>query len=1063
LTDPIDPMAIAAVRIADEDRDRTGSLDLSGLGLRELPEALFSLKHLHELSLGKALANPNTPLNLINDQRDRLTALKNLEVLSVARTDLKELDFVEIFHALKSLNCQFTEITNLNPISKLLNLESLDCRFTQIRDLGPLAKLKSLQYVNLSSTKVANLEPLSDLTNLTELYCDNTDVDDLTPISRSECLERLWCDCKGLSDLGPIKNVRTLKSITFSNSKIDDLSPLSGLPEISSLWLSNTTVHDLSPLSRLTKLYSLRMSNTRVTDLSPITSCQELNVLNISESRISDITPLSRLANLRELHCGGTDVNDISSLSNNLKLSTIDFSGNKLTSLPIEIWGMNSLKSLVLYNTQIADVPPEVLSSGPGMNCLESIRAHFADLASEPSGDASVRLLLLGNGGVGKTQIARRLSNQAFEPEWDSTHGIRIASVQPTDSTAAKLHLQIWDFGGQDIYHGTHALFLRSPAVLAVVWSDDQEKRRSYDLDGLKFRNHPLAYWVDVARHQSDPDSPVLVIQNKCDHPADEAETFPISAEALETMPHLQQLRVSAKEGRGLDALTNALEVAIGQLPDSARFGWRRIGAGRLRVQKRLESLRDKDSSLPREQRRHHLLDRHAFDLICAEEGGVSSPELLLAYLNANGALIHQPGLFGDQIVLDQNWALDAIYAVFDRKKVYHELRRCGGRFTRALLGLLVWRGYSDAEQDLLIAVMRSCGICFLHRRFSDRESENIEYIAPDLLPEQEAVAGAIAARWSDGSAGEAAEFRYALLHGGLIRSVMAAIGELAGMDALYWRGGLCAYEADSRSKVLIEEEMGTGWRGVIRIRTQDGQAALLLDRIVSVVERAQDQLGLRPVEIERSSIVTKPLESAGMLFRQEKPMVPEWYISYAWGDDRAPEGRAREEVVDRLCAAAASQGREILRDKNVLGFGDSISTFMRRIGAGDRVFVILSEKYLRSPHCMFELSEVWRTSKHEGEDFLKRIRIYALPDAKVWEPEDWADWAIYWKEKHDALDRRAREHGGAILGEPGLRRLIHMQRFYTQVADILGVLADIVQPRTFEELEQYGFDDAPE
>jgi signal transduction histidine kinase len=32
------------------------------------------------------------------------------------------------------------------------------------------------------------------------------------------------------------------------------------------------------------------------------------------------------------------------------------------------------------------------------------------------------------------------------------------------------------------------------------------------------------------------------------------------------------------------------------------------------------------------------------------------------------------------------------------------------------------------------------------------------------------------------------------------------------------------------------------------------------------------------------------------------------------------------------------------------------------------------------------------------------------------------------------------------------------MRNFYTQVSDILGTLADIVQPRTFEELERYGF-----
>jgi hypothetical protein len=36
------------------------------------------------------------------------------------------------------------------------------------------------------------------------------------------------------------------------------------------------------------------------------------------------------------------------------------------------------------------------------------------------------------------------------------------------------------------------------------------------------------------------------------------------------------------------------------------------------------------------------------------------------------------------------------------------------------------------------------------------------------------------------------------------------------------------------------------------------------------------------------------------------------------------------------------------------------------------------------------------------------------------------------------------------------------MQRFYTQVPDTLGTLADIVQPRTFDDLKLYGFNDLP-
>ena len=56
----------------------------------------------------------------------------------------------------------------------------------------------------------------------------------------------------------------------------------------------------------------------------------------------------------------------------------------------------------------------------------------------------------------------------------------------------------------------------------------------------------------------------------------------------------------------------------------------------------------------------------------------------------------------------------------------------------------------------------------------------------------------------------------------------------------------------------------------------------------------------------------------------------------------------------------------------------------MKRIGHGDRVFVIMSRKYLCSPFCMFELSEIWRISRQEGEAFLQRVRVYTLPDAKI-------------------------------------------------------------------------------
>ena len=124
-------------------------------------------------------------------------------------------------------------------------------------------------------------------------------------------------------------------------------------------------------------------------------------------------------------------------------------------------------------------------------------------------------------------------------------------------------------------------------------------------------------------------------------------------------------------------------------------------------MQRRLEALRDADADLPSAQRRHRLLERQHFEEICTEEDGVTDPALLLAYLDANGTVFYRSGLFGDRIVLDQSWASEAIYAVFARTQAYQELRGARGRFTRPLLGLLVWQQHSDAEQKLLLGMMR--------------------------------------------------------------------------------------------------------------------------------------------------------------------------------------------------------------------------------------------------------------------------------------------------------------------------------------------------------------------
>jgi TIR domain len=255
------------------------------------------------------------------------------------------------------------------------------------------------------------------------------------------------------------------------------------------------------------------------------------------------------------------------------------------------------------------------------------------------------------------------------------------------------------------------------------------------------------------------------------------------------------------------------------------------------------------------------------------------------------------------------------------------------------------------------------------------------------------------------------------------------------------------------------------GTASELPLREQIAEALVNKGSALAVLHRSEEETAVYRDLLARFGTASESSlrqKIAAVSSKLAKPSIEEWYVSYAWGDDRSPEGRRREEIVDRLCIAAENQGLRILRDKVMLSLGDSISAFMRRIGQSDRVFVTLSDKYLRSPHCMFELSEIWRTSRQDEKAFLDRVRVFALPDANISRPLEWANWAVHWKKEYDELESLAHQHGSVVLGGTGYRRLTQMGTFYHQVADILGALADIVQPRTFEQLENYGFNDLP-
>ena len=589
----------------------------------------------------------------------------------------------------------------------------------------------------------------------------------------------------------------------------------------------------------------------QVSDLSPLSNLESLKSLNCSDTQVSDLSPLSNLQSLKFLDCSATQVSDLSPLLKT-KIRTINAGGCQISELPQGFLNHPTLTELILYETKLGTVPPEVLSENEYTSCLPTLRSHFADLAKGAEAASDVKTVVVGNGRIGKTQICRRLRDEEFDESVDSTHGITVTQAPlPADNDEPDILLNLWDFGGQDLYHGTHSLFMKTRAVFVVVWVPHAESSIDYEHSEIRFRIHPLPYWLDYVRNVAGDVCSLIVVQNQCDVAADECQQIP--AELPSTL-YTQTVHYSAKEDRRRQSLNEALVEAVRHL--RKHEGVTTIGKGRAKVRRQILKWIDADArQTDLAKRRHRLLSYDDFVKLCERKKDVSSPAHLLAYLHNAGIVFYQKGLFNNQIILDQSWALDAIYTVFHRQSCYRQLKLLKGRFTAGLLKALVWQDYSDSEQQLFLSFMESCGVCFKHRKHGTSGNRNgleTEYVAPDLLPEYSEIEHELAGRWTKQAEGTLQRrWRFDFLNPSLVRSIISAIGSAAGESAVYWKYGLWKYETKTASSAFLEQHMEDDRAGHITLECQGGRAEELLNRLTELVKRRMDNSGYKNVVME--------------------------------------------------------------------------------------------------------------------------------------------------------------------------------------------------------------------
>lgn len=813
-----------------------------------------------------------------------------------------------------------------------------------------------------------------------------------------------------------------------------------------SLWLGRSGYHDAVTEDRR------RLGENEISpELSLISLFAGIRILELTGLQVADLSPLANLASLQSLSCFSTQVADLTPALQ-LPGTEIDASNCRFASLPTDPALYAAMSRLTLEGATAPGLPDELFQPGSyEYNHALGLAAHFADLQAGHVSLPRAKLIFIGNGRVGKTQVRRRLFDETYDPTILSTHGIQIGErVMPVGAPPRDVSVWAWDFGGQEIYHGTHGLFMRTRAAFAVCWSPTHEEGVEHDPSGLDFRNQPLRYWLDYIRHIAGAEVAVLAIQTKADAVSDDAPLPTGIENRLTQFGYGQSLRYSARLDRNRGSLEDGLSAAFDWMRN--RHGDVLVGRGRLDVMNRLDAMR----------RHQPTLSQAEFAAICAETKGISSPEHLLTFLHNAGVVFYRKDLFGDQIILDQSWALDAIYTAFNRGRSVKFLRANGGRFTRLDLEYLAWRDRPVEEQRLFISMMESCGIAFRSQPRSYDDKEDLaEYIAPDFLPERAAVEHDIAARWA-GDPPVERELNYDFLHDGLSRAIIADIGRQARTNAVYWRYGVCAYDTQTRSHLLIEKVQRDGWAGTIRIATRNGQADALMDRVLKSLEQLEASHGVHAEQIVVTAVrrrlpgarvteVDDPVAvDTAPAFGPAPTTKREIAISYAW-KEATPDAPNIEADVDTYCTIKLGEGYAILRDKTHLGIGDRLPEFLDRIGSADRLAIFLSDRYLRRPNCMFELYRAWRHHQSRPDVFNASVRVYCLPCARIWSIADRGAYALHWRKEVEAI-KQSVDGDLLLLGDEDMVAVKFMNQFVGEIGNILGTIANTIRPRTLTE-----------
>jgi internalin A len=261
-----------------------------------------------------------------------------------------------------------------------------------------------------------------------------------------------------------------------------------------------TTIPDsVLQLGNLEGLYMMQNQMVNVPD--SLHRLRNLRVLVLHENQIATFSDsLLQLTSLERLDLSDNRITAIpNSLTQLRNLDTLDLSYNQITAIPDSLTQLTKLTLLDLHGNPSLGIPDEILD-GPLKDILAYYFANRAD--SRPLNEA--KLILVGQGGVGKSSLVKALITGKFNSREKTTEGIKITDWSCPLTKKDPVTLHIWDFGGQEMMHSTHQFFLTARSLYLLVLN---RRNGGYDKEA--------DYWFRLIRAFGGKDAPVIVVLNK--------------------------------------------------------------------------------------------------------------------------------------------------------------------------------------------------------------------------------------------------------------------------------------------------------------------------------------------------------------------------------------------------------------------------------------------------------------------------------------------------------------------------------------------------------------------